>query len=346
MYIFFFSHFSFLRILLFSLVLEQLSKIGRKLQQSIEARASGAGGKPSGGSKSSRARAPPPPPKKQIDRNGTVVNHAPTAAGPKTSPAARITGSTSRRSNRIASVIPEGLIPSYNYEDDGEDDFNRGPTAAASSSSEEVKPKKGITFNTKIRTAKYVSSAVDLASCPPARPDMPEFAVIGRSNVGKSSLINFLTGVNDLAKVSKTPGKTRTINHFVINDDWYLVDLPGYGYAKMSSEKVLEWNRFTSTFFKERPTLANVFLLVDSSIPPQQLDLDVANWFGESQIPFSIVFTKMDKKKKASLGERNASGGVFFTSLTLSLTLDFVGPILSSCNDMSIPFIVFRRRAR
>ncbi|KAK9792467.1 hypothetical protein WJX73_008261 [Symbiochloris irregularis] len=148
----------------------------------------------------------------------------------------------------------------------------------------------------RVKTAEYVSSAVTLAQCPKAR--WPEFAVIGRSNVGKSSLINMLTGRKALALTSKTPGKTQCIIHFLINNSWYLVDLPGYGYAARAKTKRLQWNAFTKDYFINRETLALVLLLVDASVPVQDLDLQCASWLADSQVPFSLVFTKTDKRKK------------------------------------------------
>eukprot|EP00210_Caulerpa_lentillifera_P003216 g3072.t2 len=152
----------------------------------------------------------------------------------------------------------------------------------------------------KITSAEFVKSSVSVGSCPAELH--PEFAVIGRSNVGKSSLINLLTHRKKLALISKTPGKTRCINHFLINNKWYLVDLPGYGYSVTSKETRLQWNKFTSEYFKQRGTLANVLLLIDASIPPLPLDLHCANWLAESKIPFTIVFTKVDKRKKGAPG--------------------------------------------
>eukprot|EP00887_Chlorella_sp_A99_P005181 scaffold1.g5181.t1 len=152
--------------------------------------------------------------------------------------------------------------------------------------------------HTRVRSAEFVKSSVSVAQCPPARH--PEFAVIGRSNVGKSSLINMLTGRASLAMVSKTPGKTRCINHFVINDSWYLVDLPGYGYARASKDAVVSWNSFTRGYFAERESLASVLLLVDASIPPMPLDVACAEWFDRAQLPYSVVFTKADKRKKGT----------------------------------------------
>jgi len=148
----------------------------------------------------------------------------------------------------------------------------------------------------RVKAAEFVKSSVKLEQCPP--PTLPEFAVVGRSNVGKSSLINAITNRKNLALVSKTPGKTVCINHFIINKEWYLVDLPGYGYAKRSKTARFEWLDFTKDYFLNRETLANVLLLVDCSIPPQQIDVDCADWLGEKQVPLSIVFTKSDKRKK------------------------------------------------
>ncbi|GFH06813.1 EngB-type G domain-containing protein [Haematococcus lacustris] len=127
----------------------------------------------------------------------------------------------------------------------------------------------------------------------------PEFAVIGRSNVGKSSLINALTGNDKLAKVSKEPGATKLINHFLIDDGWCLVDLPGYGFSKTAGKAAREeWLSFTKDFFISRDALVHVLLLVDASLPPQAVDIDCANWLAECQVPFCIVFTKVDNRKK------------------------------------------------
>lgn len=146
-----------------------------------------------------------------------------------------------------------------------------------------------------IVTADYIGSFVKLSQCP--KPNMPEYAFIGRSNVGKSSLINMITGRKSLAKVSVTPGKTRAINHFLINQHWYLVDLPGYGYAKVSKVQRLQWEKFIQHYLEKRTNLQCVFLLIDSRIEPQQLDLEFANWLGQKNIPFVLVFTKTDDKK-------------------------------------------------
>ncbi|CAG9460219.1 unnamed protein product [Pedinophyceae sp. YPF-701] len=147
-----------------------------------------------------------------------------------------------------------------------------------------------------VRKAEYLTSNTDWTKCP--EPDRPEFAVIGRSNVGKSSLINMLTGLKSLAHVSKEPGKTKCINHFSINDEWYLVDLPGYGFAKVAKTLREEWTGMIQDYLTQRDNLASVLLLVDASIPPTRADLDAARWLGDAMVPYTIVFTKCDKKKK------------------------------------------------
>ena len=144
-----------------------------------------------------------------------------------------------------------------------------------------------------IKTATFLQSNTNIAKLPKA--DKPEYAFIGRSNVGKSSLINMLTGNNKLAKVSATPGKTITINHFIINDEWYLVDLPGYGFAKRSQKDREMWKKMLDTYILGRQNLVMTFVLVDSRIKPQKIDLDFIAGLGENQVPFAIVFTKADK---------------------------------------------------
>lgn len=146
-----------------------------------------------------------------------------------------------------------------------------------------------------IKSADFVGCFVSVTKCP--EPILPEYAFIGRSNVGKSSLINMLSERNKLAKVSNTPGKTQTINHFVINNDWYLVDLPGYGYAKRSKQQRLKWEQFIRNYLQKRPNLQCVCLLIDSRIPPQRNDLEFADWLGEMMIPFVLIFTKTDDRK-------------------------------------------------
>lgn len=153
-----------------------------------------------------------------------------------------------------------------------------------------------------IHNAKFTGSFVNVNQCP--APTIPEYAFIGRSNVGKSSLINLLVERKALARISNKPGKTQHINHFYINDDWYLVDLPGYGYAKVSKTSRKKWETFIKNYLNKRTNLQCVFLLIDSRIPPQKIDLEFANWMGEMRIPFLIIFTKCDKNKPEEL-ERN-----------------------------------------
>ena len=151
----------------------------------------------------------------------------------------------------------------------------------------------------KIKQAEFVISNSDHKLCP--TDGKPEFAFIGRSNVGKSSLINMLVGNKGLAKTSGRPGKTQLINHFVINNEWYLVDLPGYGYAKASKVARAKWEIFIAEYLTKRTPLLNVFVLLDSRLDPQQIDLEFMNWCGEKQIPFSMVFTKIDKLSSTAL---------------------------------------------
>lgn len=147
----------------------------------------------------------------------------------------------------------------------------------------------------KITSAEFVISNTDVLKCPNSK--LPEYAFIGRSNVGKSSLINNLTGKKKLAMVSGKPGKTRLINHFLINKNWHLVDLPGYGYAKVSKTEKKKFQRFIESYFEKRHQLVNAFVLVDLRHEPQPLDLEFMQWLGVNAIPFSIIFTKADKLK-------------------------------------------------
>jgi GTP-binding protein len=144
-----------------------------------------------------------------------------------------------------------------------------------------------------ITKAVFIKSSAIVAQCP--QPNKPEFAFIGRSNVGKSSLINMLTNHKGLAKVSATPGKTININHFLINDTWFLVDLPGYGYAKRSRDLRNEWQQVMDDYFEHRDNLACVCVLIDSRLSPQAIDLEFIEYLGEKGIPFVIIFTKIDK---------------------------------------------------
>lgn len=153
-----------------------------------------------------------------------------------------------------------------------------------------------------IKSAKFVESNSDVLKCP--KSSLPEYAFIGRSNVGKSSLINMLTNHKNLAKVSGKPGKTRLINHFLINENWHLVDLPGYGYAKVSKKEKRTFQKYITAYFEKRPQLVNTFVLVDIRHEVQPIDLDFMIWLGESTIPFSIIFTKADKLKSTQI-EKN-----------------------------------------
>jgi GTP-binding protein len=148
-----------------------------------------------------------------------------------------------------------------------------------------------------IQDASYVISNADYRQCP--APDRPEYAFIGRSNVGKSSLINMLTQRKGLAKTSQHPGKTQLINHFLINDSWYLVDLPGYGYAKISKTERHKWEHMIYEYLRYRPNLVCTFVLIDSRHDPQRVDLEFMEKLGEEGIPFHLVFTKTDKLKKS-----------------------------------------------
>ena len=144
-----------------------------------------------------------------------------------------------------------------------------------------------------INKAQFITSSSKLSECP--KEGIPEIAFIGRSNVGKSSLINLLTGVKGLAKTSQTPGKTQLINHFLINQSWHLVDLPGYGYARRSLEQREQFRKLITQYVSKREALVNLFVLVDIRHEPQRIDLEFINEMGEKGIPFSIVFTKADK---------------------------------------------------
>ncbi len=153
----------------------------------------------------------------------------------------------------------------------------------------------------KIKNAEFVISSTDYKKCP--KNNIFEFAFIGRSNVGKSSLINMITSRKNLAKTSSTPGKTQLINHFLINEDWYLVDLPGYGYAKAAKTARASWASFISNYLIKRENLVNLFVLIDSRHTPQKNDLDFINWCGKKNIPFCIVFTKIDKISSSQLSK-------------------------------------------
>src|SRR4030042_4553305 len=150
-----------------------------------------------------------------------------------------------------------------------------------------------------IRSASHIKSSTALKQCP--GPDKPEFGFIGRSNVGKSSLINMLTGWSKLAKISRQPGKTRTINHFLINDKWYLVDLPGYGFAKVPSEMRNKWTNASREYILKRENLVCLFVLLDCRLKPQKQDIDFMEFLGRNRIPFARIFTKADKINHSAL---------------------------------------------
>ncbi len=155
-----------------------------------------------------------------------------------------------------------------------------------------------------IKSAEFIVSNTDVTKCP--KEALPEYAFIGRSNVGKSSLINMLTGRKHLAKTSGRPGKTQLINHFKINNEWFLVDLPGYGYARVSKSVKKTFQKFITNYFEKRKQLVSAFVLIDVRHEPQKIDLEFMQWLGEHQIPFSIIFTKADKLKPNAL-ERNVT---------------------------------------
>lgn len=148
----------------------------------------------------------------------------------------------------------------------------------------------------RVKSASFVISNAKVSQCP--KSSLPEFAFIGRSNVGKSSLINMLTDRKQLAKTSGKPGKTQLINHFLINQKWHLVDLPGYGYARVSKKTKKEFQGYITAYFLERKQLVNAFVLIDIRHKPQEIDLEFMEWMGTQQIPFSIIFTKADKLPK------------------------------------------------
>lgn len=162
-----------------------------------------------------------------------------------------------------------------------------------------------------IVNSQFVISAPNVNMCP--SDNKPEFAFIGRSNVGKSSLINMLCNHKGLAKTSATPGKTLLVNHFIINKEWYLVDLPGYGYAKRSKTEIKKLDQMIRGYILQREQLVNVFVLVDIRLEPQKIDLEFINWLGESSVPFSIVFTKADK---LNVNKVNASVALYQKTLS------------------------------
>ena len=193
-----------------------------------------------------------------------------------------------------------------------------------------------------IKSARFVISNTDVKKCP--NDGKPEYAFIGRSNVGKSSLINMLTGRSKLAMTSATPGKTLLINHFIVNDEWYLVDLPGYGYSKRSKTQNEQLERIISSYILDREAMTLLFVLIDSRHEPQKIDLEFFQWLGENGVPFSIIFTKADKLTKSVLASNIASykkrlledweelPPVFVTSSETSLGRD---EVLQYINDIN-----------
>lgn len=152
-----------------------------------------------------------------------------------------------------------------------------------------------------IKSAEFIASYTNYKDCP--KDEKPEYAFVGRSNVGKSSLINMLVDKKKLAKTSQSPGKTQLINHFIINDEWYLVDLPGYGFAKVSKSMRKDFNKLIRDYCEYRQNLMCLFVLIDSRHEPQKNDLEFMEWLGEKQVPFSMIFTKVDKLSSSALNK-------------------------------------------
>src|ERR1700712_682791 len=193
-----------------------------------------------------------------------------------------------------------------------------------------------------VKSAEFICSNTHISKLPP--PVKPEYAFIGRSNVGKSSLINMLVQKKGLAKTSQTPGKTQLINHFFINDSWYIVDLPGYGYARASKTKKANWNKFIHNYLDKRESLQCVLVLIDSRLEPQKIDLEFCNWLGGKGLSFVLVFTKADKQssiktdqnvakfKKALLASFDAVPPYFITSAELQTGHDEVLGFIDEIN--------------
>ncbi len=194
-----------------------------------------------------------------------------------------------------------------------------------------------------IKTATYVISSPSFDQCP--KPDKPEYAFIGRSNVGKSSLINLLVNQKNLAKTSGQPGKTQLINHFIINEKWFIVDLPGYGYAKISQSSRRRWEQMIENYLRKRENLVNVFVLIDARHKPQKIDLEFVNQLGKWEIPFVLVFTKADKEKPTVV-QRNVKAFLdalreewefipqsFITSAEKKTGRDEILTFINQCNE-------------
>ncbi|MBN4062038.1 MAG: YihA family ribosome biogenesis GTP-binding protein [Flavobacteriales bacterium] len=198
-----------------------------------------------------------------------------------------------------------------------------------------------------IKSAKFIISNVKAENCP--KPIFPEYAFIGRSNVGKSSLINSITNRKKLAKTSRTPGKTQLINHFLINEQWYLVDLPGYGYAKRAKTERKKWQQFITNYFLKRQNMLCAFVLLDSRLSPQKIDFEFMEWLGENRIPFNMVFTKTDKLSSIQL-DKNLSDytnkmlekweslpPVFKTSAVNKLGIEEILGFIEETNRLPLP---------
>lgn len=199
----------------------------------------------------------------------------------------------------------------------------------------------------KIKSAEFVVSNSEVSKCPDSK--LPEYAFIGRSNVGKSSLINMLTERKSLAKTSGRPGKTQLINHFLINNSWHLVDLPGYGYARVSKTAKKTFQKFITAYFEKREQMLCAFVLIDSRHKPQPIDMEFMQWLGEHEVPFCIIFTKTDKLKPKAL-ERNIETykaemlqtwtempQYFVTSSTSGMGRDSVLDFIDSINEQFLP---------
>jgi len=194
-----------------------------------------------------------------------------------------------------------------------------------------------------VKTAEFICSNTQISKLPP--PVKPEYAFIGRSNVGKSSLINMLVAKKGLAKTSQTPGKTQLINHFLVNDNWYIVDLPGYGYARASKSKKADWDKFIHSYLDKRESLQCVMVLIDSRLEPQKIDVEFCNWLGEKGLSFVLVFTKADKQssiktdqniakfKKALLATFEEAPKYFVTSAELHTGRDEILAFISGINQ-------------
>ncbi|WP_424493355.1 ribosome biogenesis GTP-binding protein YihA/YsxC [Salinimicrobium sp. GXAS 041] len=199
----------------------------------------------------------------------------------------------------------------------------------------------------KIKSAEFVISNSEVSKCPDSK--LPEYAFIGRSNVGKSSLINMITERKSLAKTSGRPGKTQLINHFLINGEWHLVDLPGYGYARVSKSAKKTFQKFITAYFEKREQMLCAFVLIDSRHKPQPIDMEFMQWLGEHQVPFCIIFTKTDKLKPKAL-ERNIEEykaemlqtwtempQYFVTSSTTGMGRESVLDYIDSINEQFLP---------